>query len=424
MSYEDAHRRTRVPLPLLAAVVVALAASFTAPELQSASAAQAPGQRRITLPIHPSRIDDIRWSDTFGAPRSGGRSHIGVDMMGPKMVPVVAARSGSVSWGRFDNQRGSMLTIRDAEGWEYSYIHFNNDSPGTDDGLATCTETFSERLCAAVGSDGRITRGTRVTEGETLGYLGDGGNAEWTAPHLHFEIERPDGTAINPTASVDAARDGRSAPRNEPPVAEPGDDGFTDHLWSRLHGRNPSNAERERFEDEVADSGVWNAVADEIDETSTASMVDRLYLAFFRRYPDDEGIRYWVESRGSGNSMEDIAEWFALSKEYQARYGNADFGPFLDLLYQDVLGRQPDEDGKSYWLNQLADGEVTRGTIVVYFTESAEMKSVAAHRNEIVSLSMLKTGKAPTMDDVAAWRALRASKSPADAAASWYRAAS
>ncbi len=381
------------------------------------TAGEAAEIRVMTLPIHPDRVDDVYWSDTYGAPRSGGRSHIGVDMLGQKMIPLLAVRSGEVTWGRFDNARGSILRIRDADGWEYQYIHINNDSPGTDDASATCNEAFSARLCSSI-VDGRFVSGTRVTEGEIIGYLGDGGNAEHTRPHLHFEVYRPSGSPINPTASVDAAlRRLQESPSGVPARVAPGADGFVDHLWYQLFGRYPSSAERTAFSADVSADGLWAALAERLDQDSTAAAIDRLYLAFFDRYPDADGIAYWVRVRGTGHGAEDVAEWFAESDEFTNRYGGVDFDAFLDRLYTNVLGRSPDQSGKAYWLDLLNRGQVTRGTIVVYFTESAELRGLTGERNELVALSMLKDGTVPTAAQVEAWRQLRATTSLEDAVA-------
>ncbi|MCP3989663.1 MAG: DUF4214 domain-containing protein, partial [Actinomycetia bacterium] len=417
MLYADPHpSRRRSSLATLALLLAssALLASFMTPASPAAEAAEV---RPMTLPIHRNRIADMHWTDTFGAARSSGRSHIGVDMLGPKMVPLVAVKDATVSWGRFENERGSILRLRDDEGWEYQYIHLNNDTPGTDNGQALCTETFSARLCTFIDGDGDFPDGVRVTEGEVVAYLGDGGNAEWTASHLHFEIYKPSESgaqAINPTPSVDAAR-ARALAGGEtedgPPAAEPGDAGFADHVWFRLHGRYPTTAERAAFAAEVGTSGVWQALAGEIDESSTASTVDRLYLAFFLRYPDSDGIQYWIRVRAAGYAVEEIAEWFAESEEYQARYAGTSFSQFLDQLYSDVLDRPSDESGKAYWLDLLERGVVTRGTIVVYFTESAEMKLVSVHRNEIVALSLVKDGTVPTEAEAESWRVMRSSQS-------------
>ncbi|MDH3681079.1 MAG: DUF4214 domain-containing protein [Acidimicrobiia bacterium] len=422
--HAERDRRGLRPPVLTGLVAVALlAATLVASPLTLADAAEI---RAMTLPIHPDRVDDVYWSDTYGAPRGGGRGHIGVDMMGEKMIPLLAVRSGTVTWGRFNNARGSILRIRDADGWEYQYIHLNNDSPGTDDGSASCTETFSARLCAAI-VNGRFASGTRVTEGEIIGYMGDGGNAEHTRPHLHFEVYKPSGSGsvpINPTASVDAARrrlaESPGTTAGPPPRVAPGDAGFVDHVWFQLHGRRPTTSERAVFESEIAADGVWSALAGHLDSTTTAATVDRLYLAFFHRYPDVDGLQHWVQALGSGREPEEVAEWFADSDEFRARYHGVDFGVFLDRLYLDVLGRQPDQDGKAFWLDELESGAITRGTIVVQFTESLELKDLSAHRNELVALSLVKDGAVPSATELSAWSQLRASASVAAAAASWY----
>lgn len=423
LNVERDRRGFRPPVLTGVVALAVLAATFVSSPLTSVEAAEA---RAMTLPIHPDRVGDVYWTDTYGAPRGGGRSHIGVDMMGEKMIPLVAVRSGTVTWGRFNNARGSILRFRDADGWEYQYIHLNNDSPGTDDGSATCTETFSARLCAAI-VNGRFVSGTRVTEGEIIGYMGDGGNAEHTRAHLHFEVYKPTGSGvvpINPTASVDSAKrrlaESPSTTDGPPPRVAPGESGFVDHLWFQLYGRRASASEQAAFEADVAADGVWAALASHIDSGSTAGTVDRLYLAFFRRYPDGDGLRYWIRVLGEGHRPEEVAEWFAESDEFRVRYHGVDFGVFLDRLYLDVLGRQPDPDGKAFWLAELESGAINRGTIVVQFIESVELRELTARRNELVALSLVKDGTVPTAAQLDAWTQLRASLSVGAATADWY----
>lgn len=398
------------------------------------SPADATEVRAITLPIPADQLGKVRWTDTYGAPRGGGRTHIGVDIMGPKMVPVIAARGGVVTWGDFNNAGGNYVRLRDDDGWEYQYIHLNNDTPGTDDGRAACTQAFSAKLCASVGANGRLARGTRVEEGELIGYLGDSGNAESTGAHLHFEIYRPNGTSvqpINPTPSVDAARARLSeapagpartpAPVVPPAHAAPGEPGFADHLWFQLHGRYPTGSERAGFEAAVATDGVWKATARQLEQDSAVAAVDRLYQAFFLRQADTGGLRYWLNRRAQGVPLERVAENFAVSHEFQLRYGGRTFESFLDQLYLDVLGRQPDAQGKAYWLGELRSGRVTRGTIVVSFTESTEMRTLSALRSELVALHLAETGETPGSAEEAAWLALRqGGTSLPDAIAHWY----
>ncbi|MDH4074904.1 MAG: DUF4214 domain-containing protein, partial [Acidimicrobiia bacterium] len=380
----------RVPPWVVALIVLAVGASL-APAGGPVAAAEV---RAFTLPIQADQVAKVHWTDTYGAPRGGGRSHLGVDMLGVKMVPLVAVRSATIVWGKFDNAGGNYLRMRDDEGWEYQYIHLNNDNPDSDDGKASCEEAFSARICATVGANGRLAIGTRVAEGEVIGYLGDSGNAESTSPHLHFEIYRPNGAGgvdpINPTPSVDAAlarlkgspppagpvAAAPKLPAGPPPVAAPGQGGFADHLWYQVAGRLPTAAERAAFDADANTKGVWPAMAARVGDMSNAATVDRLYHAFFLRYPDTDGLRYWVGVRGSGQPVQKVADGFAASDEFRLRYPGTDFGTFIDQIYRNVLGREPDAGGRDYWLAQLANRKVTRGTIVASFSESQEMRNL------------------------------------------------
>jgi hypothetical protein len=130
---------------------------------------------------------------TFGAERDGGaRMHAGVDIFGPKMSPVVAVRDGVVH--RVNTGPGAVccsIAIRHHDGWSSWYMHLNNDSYGSDDN-------------GGVGIRAGLSEGIEVRAGEVIGWFGDSGNAEGTTPHLHFELHRPGGTAIDPLASLRA----------------------------------------------------------------------------------------------------------------------------------------------------------------------------------------------------------------------------
>jgi len=189
-----------MPRRVLSLVLGALlAGAVLAGVVLPAPAAQAvtieePPFREITFPVQGA----ASFHDDFGAPRSSGRTHQGNDVMGAKHQPLLAAVGGTVSWVRLDagGTAGNGLTIRDADGWSYMYLHLNNDSPGTDDGLNRLDLAFAPG----------IERGVRVEAGQVVGFLGDSGNAEGTSPHLHFEIHQPDRTAVNPWASLRLSR--------------------------------------------------------------------------------------------------------------------------------------------------------------------------------------------------------------------------
>lgn len=126
------------------------------------------------------------YSDTWGAARSGGRSHTGTDIIADKMVPIVAVAAGTVGW--MHNDQGAKccaMALEHDDGWSSWYIHMNNDTPGTDDGQGW-------------GFAPGIAPGVHVEAGQLIGWVGDSGNAEWTVSHLHFELHLPSGEKVNP----------------------------------------------------------------------------------------------------------------------------------------------------------------------------------------------------------------------------------
>lgn len=127
----------------------------------------------------------------FGEPRPKGRRHQGVDIAAAKMTPVVAVASGTIEWlNDTPGESCCAVALLHDTGWHSRYIHLNDDTPGTDDGRV-------------VGIVKGLQVGDQVQAGQLIGWVGDSGNA--TAPHLHFELLGPDGAAVDPYESLQAA---------------------------------------------------------------------------------------------------------------------------------------------------------------------------------------------------------------------------
>jgi len=164
-------------------------------------------------PLHPMTfpvIGRVSYTDTFLAPRAG-HLHEGQDLMGQKMMPLVAAADGFVTFITIPQASyGYMLVITGDDGWSYHYLHINNDTPGTDDGQAPMSDVFAPG----------IERGARVNAGQLVAYMGDSGNAESTGPHLHFELHDPSSAAVNAFASLKAAPHLTTPAPPAPPVPD------------------------------------------------------------------------------------------------------------------------------------------------------------------------------------------------------------
>ncbi|MGH9178009.1 MAG: murein hydrolase activator EnvC family protein, partial [Acidimicrobiales bacterium] len=113
------------------------------------------------------------FSNDFGDPRSGGRSHQGNGIMAPRGTPVVASVAGTVK-GHNSSLGGISYYLSGVDGNTYFGTHL-------------------DRLSGASG---------RVAAGTVVGYVGSTGNASASAPHLHFEVHPGGGRAVNPFATL------------------------------------------------------------------------------------------------------------------------------------------------------------------------------------------------------------------------------
>ena len=109
--------------------------------------------------------------DTFGAPRPGGRRHMGNDIMAPYGARELAVTAGVVSREHSNTLGGITLYLQGADGNEYYYAHLSRYA---------------------------VPQGTRVAAGQLVGYVGNTGDARYTAPHLHFEYHPGGGSPADP----------------------------------------------------------------------------------------------------------------------------------------------------------------------------------------------------------------------------------
>lgn len=172
-----------VPAPVAAATPVApTEASDTALRSESLP----PSASGLLIPVQGKTRADL--VDTFTDARSQGRLHDAIDIMAQAGTPVLAVADGQVE-KLFTSERGGLTLYQFEPSGKYAYYY-----------------AHLERYAPALAEKQSIKRG------QVIGYVGSTGNANPSAPHLHFAIfvlgpERRwwEGTAINPYPLLSAA---------------------------------------------------------------------------------------------------------------------------------------------------------------------------------------------------------------------------
>lgn len=92
----------------------------------------------------------------------------------------------------------------------------------------------------------------------------------------------------------------------------------------------------------------------------------KMYIAYFNRAPDSAGLFYWGTRMNDGMSLENIAESFFVQPETVAQYQNTtNNSDFVKVVYNNVLGRDPESLGLNYWVSQLENGGVSKPTFML-----------------------------------------------------------
>ena len=98
----------------------------------------------------------------------------------------------------------------------------------------------------------------------------------------------------------------------------------------------------------------------------------KVYVAYFNRAADAEGLFYWADKLAEGMDLLTIANYFSQSIEAQLLYPNtADTSAFVAAVYENVLGRTPDPAGFEFWTNALGGGAVQPATFVLSIIQGA-----------------------------------------------------
>jgi murein DD-endopeptidase MepM/ murein hydrolase activator NlpD len=111
--------------------------------------------------------------NSWGDARDGGRrKHRGIDIFAPRGTAIVAVEDGIVSYIGDQPKGGHCLWLTTESGTSFYYAHLDRWAAG-------------------------LFEGMEVRSGDLLGYVGNTGNAKYTASHLHFAVNQND-EMVNP----------------------------------------------------------------------------------------------------------------------------------------------------------------------------------------------------------------------------------
>jgi hypothetical protein len=131
--------------------------------------------------------------------------------------------------------------------------------------------------------------------------------------------------------------------------------------------------------------------------------VIRLYYAALVRCPDNAGLQKLTNALQAGAfTLTGAGDQFASSAEFLLNYGSLNNTRYVQLLYRNVLGRQADPAGLANLVGQLNAG-ISRGAVLIGFSESDAFKAAIAHQVEIVRLYYLLLKRMPTAAELQNW---------------------
>ena len=124
------------------------------------------------------------------------------------------------------------------------------------------------------------------------------------------------------------------------------------------------NIEKLAFTDRTLDLTNYSSLT-QLNGTQIKALAE-MYVAYFNRAPDAEGLFYWADKLAEGRTMDQIAERFFDQDETRAIYTDpSNIDAFVTAVYANVLGRTPDANGFEFWTGKLAANEVTQGAFVL-----------------------------------------------------------
>jgi hypothetical protein len=139
---------------------------------------------------------------------------------------------------------------------------------------------------------------------------------------------------------------------------------------------------------------VFVAGMDPAGSTYSRSYVQKAYVAYYGRPADPGGLTYWATRMDAeGQSLSAIIGAFGYSDEFNRRYGGLSYTQLVTKIYQQTLGRNPDQGGLNYYVGELQAGRRTLQSITLDVLNGATTEpdsTVVANKLDVAAYYTVK----------------------------------
>lgn len=137
---------------------------------------------------------------------------------------------------------------------------------------------------------------------------------------------------------------------------------------------------------------------------ATASDLQQLYIGYFGRAADQEGLNFWLDAINNGGlSLANVHASFVQSAEYTAKYTGLTNEALVAQVYLNVLGRPADAEGKAFWANAITTGLITEDQLIEGLLSglSASDKAIIDNKVTVANYYTAQRGADFSADDIA-----------------------
>ncbi|MCK0151432.1 DUF4214 domain-containing protein [Marivita sp. S6314] len=169
------------------------------------------------------------------------------------------------------------------------------------------------------------------------------------------------------------------------------------------------------FEDTTFDATAFGGAA--LITVEELEDIIELYIAYFNRAPDALGLNFWATNYANGvvSTLDDMARLFAPQPETQATYpAGTTNGGFVTAVYNNVLGRDPDDVGFAFWVNVLDSGARQRDEFILELLRGVDAPNQPTDSPETIAQRGIDRDYLDTKTDIGTYFAVHLGMSDVD----------